>query len=195
MELHFRNIKESDQEMIMRWRTMPEVSAYMYTDFEPDLEKQREWFRSISADPRRLDWIIMVDGEDVGLVSIVRIDPVNHRAEWAYYLASPSVRGKGIGKSVEMNILTYVFEELHLNKLCCEVFVSNEIVIKIHEKYGSKVEGTRRRHIFKNGEYHDIVEMGILRQEWETGIKDRIEYTVARIDSADKEVVRVEPVV
>ena len=68
----------------------------MYTDFTPDINKQRQWYQQISADPRRLDWIIVVDGEDVGLVSIVRIDEVNHRAEWAYYLASPSVRGKGI---------------------------------------------------------------------------------------------------
>ncbi len=187
MELRFRNITDDDLEMIMNWRTMPEVSAYMYTDFEPDIGKQRAWFKSVSVNNKRLDWVIVVDGEDVGLVSIVGIDRVNRRCEWAYYLASPSVRGKGIGKSVEMNMLAYVFETLDLNKLCCEVFCSNEIVIKIHEKYGSVVEGTRRQHIFKDGQFHDIVQMGILREDWEKNVKGKVEHVKAEFDTPDKE--------
>ena len=177
MDIHFRKIKQdSDLEMILRWRTLPEVTAYMYTDFKPSMEKQREWRDKIADDSTRKDWIIVVDGEEVGLVTICKIDMINKRCEWAYYLGSPNVRGKGIGRNVEMNILEYVFDKMGLNKLCCEVFCSNEIVIKIHEKYGSKVEGTRHKHIFKNNEYHDIVEMGILKEEWEQNIQGKIEY-------------------
>ncbi len=191
MAIRFRTFGDEDLEMIMRWRTDPEVSAYMYTDFVPDLARQRAWFRSISADPTRLDWVIQVDGEDVGLVSIVRIDAVNRRAEWAYYLASPSVRGKGIGKAVELNVLRYVFEDLGLHKLCCEVMGSNPAVVKIHEKFGSVVEGTRRSHIRKGGAFHDIVEMGILAEDWRAGVRDRHEAPAAEIDPPAKEVVRV----
>ncbi len=176
-------------ETILRWRTMPEVSADMYTDFEPDMDKQRAWFKAIVADTTRLDWVICVDREDVGFLSIVRIDRVNRRCEWAYYLASPSVRGKGIGKAVELNVLKYVFETLGLNKLCCEVFVSNDLVINIHEKYGSMVEGTRRRHILKNGQFHDIVEMGILSDEYQRNIKGKFDFVEAAIDRLGKEVV------
>ena len=186
MDLFFRAIIDSDLEMILQWRTMPEVSEYMYTDFEPDMEKQRAWFRAISQRDTRLDWVIQADGEDVGLLSIVGIDQVNRRCDWAYYLASPSVRGKGIGRSVEMNVLKYAFETLDLNKVCCEVFVFNELVIKIHEKYGSKIEGTRRQHIWKGGEFHDIVEMGILREEWEREVKGKIEFSKARFEELGK---------
>ncbi|MEW5994994.1 MAG: GNAT family N-acetyltransferase, partial [Candidatus Zixiibacteriota bacterium] len=70
MKLVFRKIKEEDLEMILKWRTMPEVSTYMYTDFEPDMEKQRQWFKRINNDPARMDWIITVDDEDVGEVSL-----------------------------------------------------------------------------------------------------------------------------
>jgi len=187
MELHFRKITEDDLEMIMTWRTLPEVTVYMYTDFEPDIDKQRAWFRKISVDPARIDWIINVDGEDVGLVSIMEINSVHRRCVWGYYLASPSVRGKGIARSVELNILTYVFETLNLHKFCCEVFVSNEMVIMIHQKYGSKVEGTRPEHIYKNGQFHDIVEMGLLRSDWEKNVKGKIDYVVAKIDPVGKQ--------
>jgi UDP-4-amino-4,6-dideoxy-N-acetyl-beta-L-altrosamine N-acetyltransferase len=191
MQLHFRAVTVQDAERIMHWRTKPEVSAYMYTDFEPDLQRQIEWVQSIQKNDSRLDWIIVVDDEEVGLVSIVGIDRVNHRADWAYYLASPNVRGKGIGRSVEMNVLSYVFEELKLHKLCCEVLVQNEIVIKIHEKYGSTVEGTRRNHVCKNGEYLDIVEMGILRPDWEKNVKGKFEYTHAHFEMPNRELAYV----
>ena len=186
MELVFRKIKESDLKTLMTWRTNPEVSKYMYTDFEPSMERQREWFKGISGDPTRKDWIIQADGEDVGLLGLSRIDPVNRRCDWAYYLGSPNVRGKGIGKSVELNVHEYVFETLGLNKLCCEVFVSNKLVINIHEKYGSVVEGRRVGHIYKGGEFHDIVEMSLLRDNWEKDVKGKFEFVKGRFEEVPK---------
>ncbi|MCD6248972.1 MAG: UDP-4-amino-4,6-dideoxy-N-acetyl-beta-L-altrosamine N-acetyltransferase [candidate division Zixibacteria bacterium] len=182
MEILFRQVTQKDLKVILKWRTMPEVSSYMYTDFKPSMDRQRKWLHAISNDESRRDWIICVDGEDVGLVSLVSINEVNKRCEWAYYLGSPNVRGKGIGRNVELNILEYVFDTLKLNKLCCEVFVSNEKVIAIHEKFGSRTEGKRREHIFKNGEFHDIVEMGILKNDWEREIKGKLEFVRAQFE-------------
>jgi RimJ/RimL family protein N-acetyltransferase len=87
---------------------------------------------------------------------------------------------------VELNILHYVFETLKLNKLCGEVLAFNEKVVEIHQKYGSKVEGRRRQHICKNGEYLDVVEVGILRQEYEKEVKDRTDFTRATFEPQEK---------
>lgn len=182
MKLKFRSMMREDQETIMNWRTDPEVSKYMYTDFVPSIETQYRWFESVRNDPTRRDWVINVDDEDVGLLSIVKIDQKNKRCEWAYYLASPSIRGKGVGKNVELNVHFYVFETLGLNKLSCEVFTFNDLVIKIHEKYGSKIEGTRRQHVEKNGNYHDIVEMAILKDDWENKICDKFSIVRANFE-------------
>ena len=37
----------------------------------------------------------------------------------------------------------------------------------MHLRVGFKEEGRLRDFVFKNGRYHDRVEFGILRQEWE----------------------------
>ena len=182
MKLKFRKINDADLEKIMHWRMLSEVTKYMYTDPKLTIADQQQWLESISNDPSKKYWIINVDEKDVGLINLYRIDRVNQRCEWAYYLASPSVRGKGIGKSVELNIQKYVFHDLALNKLCCEVFSWNEIVIKIHQKYGSKIEGIRKAHIFKNGEYHDIVEMAILSEDWRDNIKGQFDFYNAEIE-------------
>lgn len=179
MNLLFRKIIESDLQMIMEWRTLPEVTSYMYTDFKPDIKKQREWFEKISNDSTVKYWIVNVDGEDVGVVNLFDIDTHHSRCNWGFYLASANFRGKGIGKSVELSILNYVFEQLKLNKFCCEVFTSNPNVIKMHEKNGSIVEGTLKQHMFKNGQFHDIVSMGITREDWELNVKGKLDYTEA----------------
>ena len=64
---------------------------------------------------------------------------------------------------------------LKFNKLVSEVLAFNEIIIKIHQRFGSKIEGTLRQHIFKNGKYHDVIVLGILKEEWEK-IKDKHKY-------------------
>jgi UDP-4-amino-4,6-dideoxy-N-acetyl-beta-L-altrosamine N-acetyltransferase len=172
MQVYLRAVRPEDLETIMQWRISPQVTDFMYTDFAPDIEQQKLWYAAICRDRTRLDWVVQIDGTDVGLLSIVRLDSVNRRAEWAYYLGSSELRGKGVGRALELNVLRYVFEELALNKLCCEVLASNVKVVQLHEKFGSKIEGHRRAHVWKRGAFHDIVEMGILREDWEREVRD-----------------------
>lgn len=175
MKILFRKVQESDLEKIRLWRTNPEVTKYMYTDPLITREEQLQWFKKINSDSTKRYWVVNVDGQDVGIVCLYGIDFLNKRATWAYYIGEENIRGIGIGKNIELNILDYVFEVLLLNKLCCEVLTENEKVVKIHEKLGSKIEGVRRQHILKGEEYKDIVEMGILREEWKN-IKNNFEY-------------------
>ena len=111
MNLRLRQITASDLEMVLEWRTMPKVSRYMFSDIEPDMDQQRAWSDRIQGDDSRHDWIIEVDGSDVEVVSR-RGSTTRTRCEWAYYLASPEVRGRGIGRAVELNILEFVFDVL-----------------------------------------------------------------------------------
>jgi len=136
--------------MIRNWRNNSEVSNYMYTNDFIDADQQKKWFKQIKDDPTKKYWIIKVDDKYVGVVNLYDIDKRNKRCYWAYYLAESSIRGKGLGRLIELNIIKYIFEDLGLNKLCCEVLSFNEIVVKIHKKYGSKIEGHYREHIFKD---------------------------------------------
>lgn len=162
-----RDIRSGDREVLFHWRNLPEVAQYMYTDHEITLEEHTRWFASISNDSHRKYWIITLDAIDVGLVNIYNLDWHNRRSYWAFYLASPMVRGRGVGSFVEYSILQYVFGELQLNKLCCEVLGFNEAVVNMHKNFGFIQEGLYRQHIFKDGNFIDVVALGILKDEWE----------------------------
>lgn len=166
MKVRFINLKEEHLDLIRNWRNSPEVSKFMYTDHHISKEEHRKWFNRIKDDPTKSYWIIEVDNNYVGVVNLYDINMLNRRCYWGFYLADSSVRGKGVGRLVELNILTYVFESLNLNKLCGEVLSSNDIAVTIHKKYGSKIEGKFRQHVCKGGIFHDIVCIGILKEEW-----------------------------
>ena len=60
----------------------------------------------------------------------------------------------------------YAFDELKLHKLCCEVLAINTPVIKLHEKFGFKVEGILRDQYKRDDKYVDIYRLGLLADEW-----------------------------
>ncbi|WP_271808466.1 UDP-4-amino-4,6-dideoxy-N-acetyl-beta-L-altrosamine N-acetyltransferase [Clostridium beijerinckii] len=175
MSLVLRKIKENDLENIMKWRMMPQVTKYMYTDPVLNLDKQKAWFSEIQKSYKELYWIIEIDNTEIGVLSINNIDNYNKRCTWAYYIGDTSFRGRGIATTLECNIYNYVFDVLNLNKLCCEVFEFNDKVINIHKKFGSEIEGIFRQHIYKNGEFHNIVCMGITKKIW-NNIKGQYNY-------------------
>lgn len=178
-DINFVKIEESDLEMIRQWRNSPEVGQYMYTDTEISPDQQKEWFKKISSEEDSKYWIIEFQKKKLGVACLVNIDFNHSKCFWGFYLGDTSIRGKGIGAKVEYNVLKYVFEELKLNKLCGEVLYFNEKVIKMHEKFGFKQEGYLRDHVRKNGNFVDVVTIGLLQSEWKT-LKDDLYSRVYR---------------
>lgn len=167
-DISLRDIREEDLEDIRTWRNSPEVSQYMYSDSEITAEQQQRWYQKIKDDPKMRYWIIMYEGQKMGVASVNDINTAQSHCTWTYYLKGQAVRGAGIGSKVEYHILRYVFEELKLNKLHGEVFEFNQKVVKLHERFGFRREGFLREHAFKGGEFHNIVLVGYLRSEWMT---------------------------
>ena len=58
------------------------------------------------------------------------------------------------------------FKNKKFHKLNCEVLSFNKNVIKLHQKYGFKIEGFRGDHVFRNSIYMDAVMLGITNYEW-----------------------------
>jgi UDP-4-amino-4,6-dideoxy-N-acetyl-beta-L-altrosamine N-acetyltransferase len=162
----FRPIGLEDMTRILTWRNLPEVSNYMYTDHRITDAEHARWFAGAMSDETKRYWVIELDGEPVGLANLYDIQKPHKRAYWAFYLADDRVRGKGVGSTTERFVMRHVFEDLGLDKLCCEVLASNDGVVKMHQRYGFQVDGVLRRHVIKAGERVDVVTMSLLREDW-----------------------------
>jgi len=165
-KVELRALSPDDKARLLAWRNSPEVAAYMYTDHQISEDEHERWFSGLEGDGRRAYWIIEMDGEPVGLANFYDIDRRNSRSAWAYYLAEPSVRGRGIGGYVEILMIDRAFGEFGLQKLWCEVLDTNRGVIRMHQKFGFKEEARFRRHVLKSGAWQDVVGLGLLAEEW-----------------------------
>ena len=164
--VQLRPIEDADKDRLLAWRNSPEVSAFMYSDHQITADEHARWFAGVHGDPRRLYWVIQVDGAPAGLANLYDIDRAQGRASWAYYLADPAVRGKGVGGYVEFWMIEQAFTALGLRKLWCEVLASNEPVWKLHQKFGFKQEAVFRAHVVKGGQPQDVIGLGLLADEW-----------------------------
>jgi UDP-4-amino-4,6-dideoxy-N-acetyl-beta-L-altrosamine N-acetyltransferase len=164
-----RPLDLADIVRVRDWRNLPEVAQYMYTDHHISEAEHARWFAGAMTDDTKRYWIIELDGEPVGLANLYDISALQQRAYWAFYLADSRVRGRGVGSFTERFVLRHVFDDLRLEKLCCEVLATNEGVVKMHERYGFRIDGVLRKHVRKGSERIDVVTMSLLRDEWQSG--------------------------
>lgn len=163
----FRDLVESDRELIYAWRALPDVAANMYSDHPITLEEHARWFAQVPSRSDYRYWIVTLGERPVGLVNLAHLDRHNGRTDWGFYLAEPASRGHGIGGFVEFQVMRVAFDELQLNKLYGEVLAFNTTALAFHEKHGYRIEGCQRQHVRKDGRYHDVVLIGLLRDEWQ----------------------------
>lgn len=159
-----RSVNSEELILMLSWRNAPSVRMNMYTQHEIGLDEHLAWWERIQG--RTDQKYFMYDFQDtpLGIVAFNGIDQNSKNSEWAFY-ASPDAL-KGTGSRMEYLALDYAFNTMKLHKLTCEVLEYNSSVIRLHEKFGFKVEGIFREHYHLNDKFFDIYRMGILSSEW-----------------------------
>ncbi len=113
-------------------------------------------------------------GKTIGHISLSNVDRVNDSARIGKVLIGPSEsRGNGYGTQLILEALKFAFDELKLHKVTLGVFDFNTSAIKCYEKVGFKKEGLLRDARKHGGKYWNLIEMGILEDEWKALILHR----------------------
>lgn len=170
-----RAIEEEDQELLREMVNDPEIEKLVggYS-FPVSKIQQKEWFESNNNTQNNIRLIIETNEDGaIGFANIVNIDWKNRSAFHGIKIANKKFRSKGIGTDTVMAVMRYAFEELQLNRLDGTIINYNEPSRKLYcEKCGWKVEGLKRKAVFKQNEYHDELIVGILKEEYESLIKE-----------------------
>jgi UDP-4-amino-4,6-dideoxy-N-acetyl-beta-L-altrosamine N-acetyltransferase len=161
-----RPVISADSATLLAWRNSPDVRAFMYTDHVIAPDEHALWFERAIVDPSRRYWVIELDGQGVGLANLYDIEPAQGRATWAYYLADPAVRGKGVGAMAEYRVIEQAFGPLGLTRLWCEVLESNPAVIKLHKRFGFVEEARLPARVVRAGEPVDAIGLALTAEAW-----------------------------
>lgn len=129
---------------------------------------QEEWFKNYKISDKQLRLIIETEEDGmVGMTGLMEIDWKNGVAQaGGMRIAKKDLRTKGIATDAYMTLFKYAFEELRLNRIEGSVLTYNIASIKTTQKVGFKQEGIKREAIYKNGEYHDVISLGILKKDY-----------------------------
>ena len=121
---------------------------------------------------KTMSFVIDVDGEAVGSVSLFEFDALARHAEVGIALVAEH-RGKGIGTAAISQIVDFAFVRCNLRRVHLQAIASNLGAIRAYEKAGFVIEGRQREHAWVRGQYEDIVTMGLLRPDWKPQLEQR----------------------
>ncbi|MBI5447674.1 MAG: GNAT family N-acetyltransferase [Gammaproteobacteria bacterium] len=126
----------------------------------------REYLHTLNQNDQ-IVWAIChnKDGH-VGNISLQEISFINRTAEFAIILGNKHHWGKNLGLLAGKKLLEHGFYKLNLSRIYCGTSATNKGMIKLAHTLGMKHEGTRRQHLFLNGERVDMLEYGILHTEF-----------------------------
>jgi [ribosomal protein S5]-alanine N-acetyltransferase len=130
----------------------------------------KAYFQQYVADLNKEDrvvWAIchVADGH-IGNISLQQISFLNRSAEYAIILGDKRHWGRQVGLLASRALLRHGFLKLNLERVYCGTAVTNEGMKKLAIAIGMSLEGTRRRDLFLDGSWVDVVEYGILREEF-----------------------------
>ena len=105
--------------------------------------------------------ITLLNGDSIGAMAFLDYDAHQHKAELRKMIGEPAYRGKGYAKEASRLWLHFGQNSLHLNKIYLNTLDTNIRNIKLNEELGFKVEGILRGEVVVDGQYKDVLRMGL----------------------------------
>lgn len=100
-------------------------------------------------------------------MSLTAINYRNRSTECIIEIGVKEMQGKGVGTAALSLLLDFAFNELNLHRVSLKVLSFNERAIRLYEKLGFVREGAVRQDFYRAGAWHDIILMGMLKDEYQ----------------------------
>lgn len=161
-----RAIEREDLANYVRWLNDPRVLTYFFSLVPLSLAEEEHWYEEMLQDPRVRAFAIEFEGRHIGGAGFHNIDGRNASAEVGLFIGLPELWDQGLGYDALQTMLRFGFEQMNLHRIYLRVYAENDRAVHLYEKLGFQHEGRWRQAEFRHGCYHDLLWMGILRQEW-----------------------------
>lgn len=109
-------------------------------------------------------------GEHIGMSGIHDISLVDRSATTGTMIGRKDLFGKGYATEATQLRTRYCFHTLNLRVLYSEYHENNPGSARMQEKAGYKIWGVKPKAAFKEGQYFDIVQTVLFREDWERNI-------------------------
>lgn len=160
--LIIRNATKKDLSLIKIWLEDKEGRYFLLSRLVHPPQTIDEIFEN---ENNILGMICLKDKTPIGVIAYLDIDEYHRKAELRKMIGVTKERGKGYGNEATKAWIEYGLFTLNLEKIYLTTINTDIKNIRINEALGFRVEGLLRNELKIDGEYHDVLQMSLLK-EW-----------------------------
>ena len=140
-----------------------------------NLESEKYWISNLypQGERDRIYFAIIEKSTDefIGYAGIRKISMIHRNGEIGLFIKK-SFRGKGYGKEAFLIFFDYLFSQIGIHKVYGIEFASNIASVENNKKLGFKEEGILKEHYYQDGQYKDMVFIGLTDKDFYETNKD-----------------------
>lgn len=149
------------------WRGLQDPESRRLTGTHASFTREQivAWLASRADAHDRADWAILHGGAFIGEIVLNDLDADNRSVGLRMSLIGPEVFGRGYGTEALRAVVAHAFDDVGLHRISLEVFAFNPRARRVYENCGFTEEGRSREALFWDGEWHDVLLMGMLAHD------------------------------
>lgn len=183
--VYFRTFEEEDFEKIYIWRNDDKLNCLSVgLNKRMSREECRKWVLTRrDSSPYEVWWAICSNetGELIGYTYLSSIHFINRSAEFGGILIGDAAFQDGFAWiETYLFVMDYTFKRLNLNRLEGYYISEHNLTHSMCKATFFKVEGVRKEAIYKNGKYHDRIDIAILAKDYYHHLQEN-EYDIKSI--------------
>jgi len=164
--VRLRSHEASDHGALNELFSDPEVMEGIGFAMPQSSQGYREFVESTRGKEDRVLFVIerLEDRQAMGGCGLDGIEARNRAAVLGIWIGKPYWH-RGYGTDAMRTLCRFAFRHMNLQRIELNVFSVNPRALRVYERIGFKVEGTRRHSHFVGGGYVESFVMGLLSEE------------------------------
>lgn len=170
--LRLRAFTPDDAPALLEHLGNPAVTRYIDTTPMTTLDEARVWLRWMDeffAAKDGLRWAVDLKYDaNAPLIGSAGLHGWNRNARYAelgFDLSEPHW-GQGYATEIGHALIVFGWHQMNLNRIEADVVDGNIGSMRVLEKLGFRREGIWRQRVFKDGQFLDVHQFGLLRREY-----------------------------
>jgi RimJ/RimL family protein N-acetyltransferase len=168
--VYLRAAERSDIPTFVRWYTDLRTTQTLLMSSPMGHAAEERWFDQMLDAHGKDRWFFVIcrreDDRAVGGIDLHEVNLRSGSASLGIAIGDPADTGRGYGSDALLSLLGFGFGQLRLERIELDVYDFNDRARRVYERVGFAHEGTLRRALFRDGAFHDVHRMAILRDEW-----------------------------
>lgn len=165
-----RSVRMSDCDSFLKWLNDPEVISSLGFYLPVTEMAEKKWIESYGQNKNSLEVMFVIetieDPRPIGFCVINKINYKDRNAEFTIVIGESEKWSKGLGSEASKLIIGFAFNQLNLHRIYTGAYDFNQKSISMLKRLGFEEEGCQRQAVYKNGEYHNVILFGLLKEEF-----------------------------